>query len=60
MDITLNKNFKIIKVKPNNKKLKKRRLNRDIECKHTEKTEDEDEEFNEFINPDQSEKLKIY
>ncbi|MAO24466.1 MAG: hypothetical protein CMJ25_27280 [Phycisphaerae bacterium] len=60
MDITLNKNFKIIKVKPNNKKLKKRRLSKTIEKPHTEKTEDEDEEFNEFINPDQSEKLKIY
>ena len=58
MDITLNKNFKIIKVKPNNKKLKKRRLSKTIEKPHTEK--EEDEEFNEFINPDQSEKLKIY
>lgn len=60
MDITLNKKFKIIKVKPPNTKLKKRRLNRDIECKHTEKTEDDDEEFNDFINRDQSKKLKIY
>ena len=59
MDITLNKNFKIIKVKPHNKKLKKRRLSKTIEKPHTEKTE-EDEEFNEFINPDQSKKLKIY
>ena len=60
MDLTLNKNFKIIKVKPHNKKLKKRKLSKTIEKPHTEKDEDEDEEFSDFINPDQSKKLKIY
>ena len=58
MDIQLNKNFKIIKVK--SMKLKKTRLNRDIEKPHKIKATDEDEEHNDFINPVQSNKLKIY
>jgi len=58
MDIDLNKNFKIIKVKST--KLKKTRLNRDIEKRHKIKATDEDEEYNDFINPVQSKKLKIY
>ena len=58
MDIELNKNFKIIKVKST--KLKKTRLNRDIEKRHKIKATEEDEEHNDFINPVQSKKLKIY
>ena len=58
MDIELNKNFKVIKVKST--KLKKTRLNRDIEKRHKIKATDEDEEHNDFINPVQSKKLKIY
>ncbi len=58
MDIDLNKNFKVIKVKST--KLKKTRLNRDIEKRHKIKATDEDEEHNDFINPVQSKKLKIY
>ena len=58
MDIELNKNFKIIKVKST--KLKKTRLNRDIEKRHKIKATEEDEENNDFINPVQSNKLKIY
>ena len=58
MDIELNKNFKVIKVKST--KLKKTRLNRDIEKRHKIKATEEDEEHNDFINPVQSKKLKIY
>ena len=58
MDIQLNKNFKVIKVKST--KLKKRKLSKTIEKPHKIKATDEDEEHNDFINPVQSKKLKIY